>query len=411
MKQLTCEMCGSTELLKQEGVFLCQECGTKYSVEEARKMMTEGTDEVAKKVSIDNTARLDNLYKLARRAKDENNTEKAAQYYEQILLEDPISWEAAFYATYYSAIQKWRNDEKGSSISLLRNCIDNVIDIIKENVNDENDQMSAIKEVSEKINGICGAFCNANEEDLESFYDEYKEAGYSSHNQNIFQQCLKQTSYINGSISEVYYALGEKMLGMLETESDLDDMAKAIMEVAITTARRNPCDYILRAYSQMDGIGQLKRDVDEYNSKLVESYNNGLRQVEEKQEALAKRRFTEYWDAHQSEKKNLESERQSLNEQIDSLNKEIITIPQKIDGYSIMVEHQKKVENLNSEKKALGVFKLKEKKAIQEQIDSMNSEIAPIQARIDAAIGEVNQRIKSLASRIEAIYTELTKSR
>lgn len=37
MKQLTCEMCGSTDLMKQEGVFVCQSCGCKYSVEEARK--------------------------------------------------------------------------------------------------------------------------------------------------------------------------------------------------------------------------------------------------------------------------------------------------------------------------------------------------------------------------------------
>lgn len=43
MKQLTCEMCGSTDLTKQDGVFVCQTCGTKYSVEEAKKMMVEGT--------------------------------------------------------------------------------------------------------------------------------------------------------------------------------------------------------------------------------------------------------------------------------------------------------------------------------------------------------------------------------
>ena len=41
MKQLICEMCGSTDLLKQDGVFVCQSCGTKYSVEEAKKMMIE----------------------------------------------------------------------------------------------------------------------------------------------------------------------------------------------------------------------------------------------------------------------------------------------------------------------------------------------------------------------------------
>lgn len=37
MKQLTCEMCGSTDLIKQDGVFICQSCGTKYSIEEAKK--------------------------------------------------------------------------------------------------------------------------------------------------------------------------------------------------------------------------------------------------------------------------------------------------------------------------------------------------------------------------------------
>ena len=35
-------MCGSTDLMKQDGVFVCQSCGTKYSVEEAKKMMVEG---------------------------------------------------------------------------------------------------------------------------------------------------------------------------------------------------------------------------------------------------------------------------------------------------------------------------------------------------------------------------------
>ena len=46
MKRLTCEMCGGTDLVKQDGIFVCQHCGTKYSVEEAKKMMIEGTVDV-----------------------------------------------------------------------------------------------------------------------------------------------------------------------------------------------------------------------------------------------------------------------------------------------------------------------------------------------------------------------------
>ena len=59
MKQLTCEMCGSTDLIKQDGVFVCQSCGCKYSVEEAKKMMIEGTVDVSgSTVRIDNSAEI-----------------------------------------------------------------------------------------------------------------------------------------------------------------------------------------------------------------------------------------------------------------------------------------------------------------------------------------------------------------
>lgn len=42
MKPLTCEMCNSTEIIKQDGLYVCQSCGTKYSTEEAKKMMVSG---------------------------------------------------------------------------------------------------------------------------------------------------------------------------------------------------------------------------------------------------------------------------------------------------------------------------------------------------------------------------------
>ena len=61
MKQLTCEMCGSTDLIKQEGVFVCQTCGIKYSVEEAKKMMVEGTVEVTGTVKVDKNPEIEAL--------------------------------------------------------------------------------------------------------------------------------------------------------------------------------------------------------------------------------------------------------------------------------------------------------------------------------------------------------------
>lgn len=64
MKQLTCELCGSTDLVKNDGVFVCQSCGTKYSVEEAKKMMIEGVVTVEGSVKIDNKRAEENTTKL-----------------------------------------------------------------------------------------------------------------------------------------------------------------------------------------------------------------------------------------------------------------------------------------------------------------------------------------------------------
>ena len=37
MKALVCELCGGNDIIKQDGYFVCQNCGTKYSPEEAKK--------------------------------------------------------------------------------------------------------------------------------------------------------------------------------------------------------------------------------------------------------------------------------------------------------------------------------------------------------------------------------------
>ena len=75
MKQMVCEMCGGTDLIKQDGVFVCQTCGCKYSIEEAKKMMIEGNVDVSgSTVKVDTSDELKNLYELARRAKTDGNS-------------------------------------------------------------------------------------------------------------------------------------------------------------------------------------------------------------------------------------------------------------------------------------------------------------------------------------------------
>ena len=59
MKAIKCELCGSNELVKEDDYFVCKYCGTKYSTQEAKKMLVEGT------IKIDESNKLNNMLKNA----------------------------------------------------------------------------------------------------------------------------------------------------------------------------------------------------------------------------------------------------------------------------------------------------------------------------------------------------------
>lgn len=96
MKALKCEMCGSNDVVKQDGLYVCQNCGTKYSVEEARKMMIEGMVEVQGTVKIDKSNETDNLLQLAQEAISSVNGEEAYSYANRVLEIEPNNAQAWF---------------------------------------------------------------------------------------------------------------------------------------------------------------------------------------------------------------------------------------------------------------------------------------------------------------------------
>lgn len=97
MKPLTCEMCGSNDVIKQNGLFVCQICGTKYSVEEARKMMIEGPVDVSgSTVKIDNSEAIKNYLILAESAFSVKNYTEAESYSNKALELEPSNSHAWF---------------------------------------------------------------------------------------------------------------------------------------------------------------------------------------------------------------------------------------------------------------------------------------------------------------------------
>lgn len=94
MKAIKCEICGSGDFVKENGFFVCQSCGTKYSSEEAKKMIIEGTVNVEGTVKIDNSDRIKNYLVIAENSYEADNKEEAVNYCNKILEEDPTNYKA-----------------------------------------------------------------------------------------------------------------------------------------------------------------------------------------------------------------------------------------------------------------------------------------------------------------------------
>jgi len=139
MKQIVCEMCGGKDLIKQDGTYVCQNCGTKYSVEEAKKMM----------VTIDNSAKLENALKNARRAKECNDYKEAEKFYNIVQMEEPENWEANFYSNYCKAMMS----DISQVTYYITNCIKNVLKDVKK-LNDTIQQNEAIKQINTDLSTL-----------------------------------------------------------------------------------------------------------------------------------------------------------------------------------------------------------------------------------------------------------------
>lgn len=153
MKQLTCEMCGSTDLMKQDGVFICQSCGCKYSVEEAKRMMIEGSVDVSgSTIKVDNTAFVERYLQNARRAKQKEDWEETEKYYNMVEQNDPTNIEAIFYSAYGKAKTSLTDGDiykREAVFKVLNNCVS----ILDDNfdISREQEQQKIISEISDDI--------------------------------------------------------------------------------------------------------------------------------------------------------------------------------------------------------------------------------------------------------------------
>lgn len=157
MKQLICEMCGSADLIKDGGVFVCQSCGCKYSIEEAKRMMIEGTVDVQGTVTVDNSAFVQKYLANARRAYEKEDWEEVEKYYNMVEQNAPHNMEAVFFSSFGKAMLSLTDDEyfkREQKFGVLNNSISVINDYFEESDEDKEKVLCKISDAIEKMYSV-----------------------------------------------------------------------------------------------------------------------------------------------------------------------------------------------------------------------------------------------------------------
>lgn len=228
MKKLTCEMCGGTDLIKQDGMWVCQTCGCKYSVEEAKKMMIEGTVDVSgSTVKIDNAANVENYFKMAESAIQSGNAKEAESYCNKIIEIEPRNYQAWFI--------KGQAAGRESNVSNVRiketlNCFFNAIDYAPE---DEKYKFMLI---------VCGVFDYILSGFIVKLCDNFKNNTTAA----LAKSILKSLEVLKQYRKALYEKCGFLEI-FKESKSEIENkIATQISNAAVTAWKNNilrPCLY------------------------------------------------------------------------------------------------------------------------------------------------------------------------
>lgn len=151
-------MCGGNDLIKQDGVFVCQHCNSKYSVEEAKKMI----------VTIDNSDKFESALKNANRAMNEGDYGQAEKYYNIAKMIEPENWEANFFCVFSKVAQE---KVPNVDVSPIRRSIKNIFNDIKK-LDNTTKQNEAIELISTMLSTCAMAASNVYKSNSYNFYDD-----------------------------------------------------------------------------------------------------------------------------------------------------------------------------------------------------------------------------------------------
>lgn len=452
MAAIICDVCGGKLSMGAGGVATCADCGMEHSKERIQEKIKgeKGT------VQVTDSNVLGNYLLLAQNAYNASNFQEAEAYCNKILemqQDNYLVWVLkGKSAGWQSTIDHYRLEETIAAYA-------KAMEFVPE---DEQEALATdiVDEFSELSYGLLSLRCdrfskwvdNEEREALTSDYLKIKSAFESFATQvpkvgdivTHFEVISKAyASNIKVSISN---ALAGKMrqdyLGSdnrpqdINCEKYLEGIRQCLLALiaVIEVFAHGDEEIIIDAYNIQLVLYQLcidcivyKYDYDgnlgwvrcpylswsgkEKYKDLMASAQNDLDkfkvEIKARKEAEERARIKEYWDNHPEEKAKLDKELKEVFSQIADLEKDIAQIP----GMERMNDIEASIKALQSEQKELGIFKAKEKKALQEKIDALNSEKRQVNDVVMEESDPINEKISVLIKQKKEIEKELRKPR
>lgn len=414
---LVCEVCGSNDLVKQDGVFVCQVCGSKYSIDEVRKMLDGSAVEKAATDQTNPQVQVMNLMINADRAYEDGRYHDSENLYSRILELDPNNAHAILYQAYSIC---WQGTLKDIRLPIAIKAGQRAMDLYVH-------QLGPSKKLVDKFT------------DFLNFYKVT--TAYVTQAQNVQEQLLKNA---NQKLKEIE-SEGKRVLSQISTTSVFENTKQRylnrINELSNEVERQGnsyrdimvsssnylaimgdiyatkaatldfPSDVGFNAATILSlFIDNMKKDkiVDDTREKLYQKISSEIKIIWNKAVSKYRSEHSEEMEQIDRELKPLQEEIIKVTQDIDSKKDQISSIQNKV-FVSVNANVKKEIENnitlLSQQLSKLGLFKRSEKEKLRIQIDGEKTKLMAVEKEIKAekknwqeenerGINQINQEIE-----------------
>lgn len=467
MAALVCDICGGKLVMGSGGVAVCDSCGMEYSTERMR----EKVQAIKGTVQIDNSNMVGTWMKMAQSASEAGNQKEAYDYYAKVLEVEPSNWRALFGKGKAAA---WQSTLANSRTSELYQAVKMSIGIIEHSDMTADEIASAKNEFAVAIYNVNNAFLDLRKANFDRHddkyydmhWDEWWEVHYTQGTENV-RQTEDVMTLIDGldddlsksNVLEMKKHICDVLVHICDcSDTYWDSYSKNYLQCfglnestkkpfvdkylsLVAEIRETEPNYKTTKYSQIDPWSPPVRWDSNRSDKIHQYWQDKDHEIEElRKKKLAEKRHTAYWEEHAAEKQQylsriseIDSELAGLYEQSELFESKISAIREDLTK-ELPIQLQlaairRQQSDLRNQKAKLGLFSGKQRKQLQEQIDSLQSQVnsceetikrqkAEIQADVFERIAIVESERKPTKERIEqlereksSIQAELSKER